>query len=70
MSEFDENEEELLKALNYYLDADTFIKYKIHDWKKHNTVLDYNCPCQKDTGFFFMPTVIATELVALAAALI
>ena len=25
-SEFDENEEELSKALNYYLDADTFIK--------------------------------------------
>jgi hypothetical protein len=24
------------------------IKYKIRDWKKHNTVLDYNCPCQKD----------------------
>ncbi len=36
----------------------------MRDWKKHNTVLDYNCPCQKDTGFFFMPTVVATELVS------
>lgn len=39
------------------------IKYKIRGWKKHNTVLDYNCPCQKDTGFFFMPIATATELV-------
>lgn len=21
------------------------IKYKICDWKRHNTILDYNCPC-------------------------
>lgn len=40
------------------------IKYKIRDWKQHNTVLDYNCPCQKDTGFFFLPLVTATELVS------
>ena len=39
------------------------IKYKIRDWKSHNTVLDYNCPCQKDTGFFFMPVTTALELV-------
>lgn len=39
------------------------VKYKIRDWKKHNTVLDYNCPCQKDTGFFFMPVTTAMELV-------
>ena len=39
------------------------IKYKIRDWKNHNTVLDYNCPCQKDTGFFFMPVTTALELV-------
>lgn len=47
-----------------FLDRGKVIKYKIRDWKKHNTVLDYNCPCQKDTGFFFMPVVIATELVS------
>ncbi len=47
-----------------FLDRGKVIKYKIRDWKKQNTVLDYNCPCQKDTGFFFMPTVVATELVS------
>lgn len=41
------------------------IKYKIRDWNEHNTVLDYNCPCQKDTGFFFMPLTTATELVSI-----
>ena len=46
-----------------FLDRGKVVKYKVRDWKKHNTVLDYNCPCQKDTGFFFIPTVVATELV-------
>ncbi len=40
------------------------IKYHIHDWEKHNTVLDYNCPSQKDTGFFFMPLSPAAELIS------
>ena len=47
-----------------FLDRGKVVKYKVRDWKKHNTVLDYNCPCQKDTGFFFMPIVVATELVS------
>ena len=47
-----------------FLDHGKVVKYKIRDWKKHNTVLDYNCPCQKDTGFFFVPVVVATELVS------
>lgn len=46
------------------LDRGKVIKYKIRGWKNHNTVLDYNCSCQKDTGFFFMPVIIATELVS------
>ena len=46
------------------LDRGKIIKYKIRGWNKHNTVLDYNCPCQKDTGFFFMPVTAATELVS------
>lgn len=46
------------------LDRGKVIKYKIRDWKQHNTVLDYNCPCQKDTGFFFLPLVTATELIS------
>lgn len=39
------------------------IKFKIRGWHRHNTVLDYNCPCQKDSGFFFMPITTATELI-------
>ena len=40
------------------------VKYKIVNWHRHNTVLDYNCPCQKETGFFFLPVTTATELVS------
>lgn len=46
------------------LNRGKLIKYKICDWNKHNTVLDYNCPCQKDTGFFFMPITTAAELIS------
>ncbi len=46
------------------LNRGKIIKYKITDWSKHNTVLDYNCPCQKDTGFFFMPISTAIELIS------
>lgn len=41
------------------------IKFKIQGWKKHNTVLDYNAPCQKDTGFFFFPVSKVAELVSI-----
>lgn len=40
------------------------IKFKILGWQKHNRVLDYNAPCAKDTGFFFLPVSVATELVS------
>lgn len=40
------------------------IKFQIKDWKKHNTVLDYNCPCQKDVGFFFFPIYKVAELIS------
>ena len=40
------------------------IKYKIRSWKKHNTVLEYNAPCQKDSGFFFLPVSLTTELIS------
>ena len=43
----------------------TVIKYSVIDWEKHNRVLDYNAPCQKDTGFFFLPVSISTELVSM-----
>ena len=58
--------EELQKRnlISYLLiDKGKVVKYKIQDWKNHNTVLDYNCPCQKSTGFFFMPVTTAMELV-------
>ena len=40
------------------------VKYRIMDWRRHNTVLAYNCPCQKDVGFFFLPVSTAAELVS------
>lgn len=39
------------------------VKYRISGWRRHNTVLDYNCPCQKETGFFFLPIAAASELI-------
>ena len=46
------------------LDRGNLVKYKIINWHRHNTVLDYNCPCQKETGFFFLPFTTATELIS------
>ena len=40
------------------------IRYKIQNWARHNTVLEYNAPCQKDTGFFFLPVSIVTDLIS------
>lgn len=39
------------------------VKFKINNWCRHNRVLDYNAPCQKDSGFFFLPISIANELI-------
>lgn len=62
---------EVLEALQEWhliqyslLGRGSLIKYKIIDWHRHNTVLDYNCPCQKETGFFFLPVTTAAELVS------
>lgn len=41
------------------------VKFKITDWAKDNTVLEYNCPCKKDDGFFFFPIVKVHELISL-----
>ena len=38
------------------------IKYRLSGWAKYNRILEYNAPCQKDIGFFFMPVHIAAEL--------
>ena len=40
------------------------IKFKIRNWCKTNTILDYNCPCQKDSGFFFISIATATDLIS------
>lgn len=40
------------------------IKYSVNNWCKTNRVLDYNAPCQKESGFFFLPISIANELVS------
>ena len=39
------------------------IKYRLSGWAKYNRILEYNAPCQKDIGFFFMPVDFAAELV-------
>ena len=39
------------------------IKYRLSGWAKYNRILEYNAPCQKDIGFFFMPVHLAAELV-------
>lgn len=40
------------------------VKFQICDWRKCNRILDYNAPCQKDTGFFFLSVATANELVS------
>ena len=40
------------------------VKFSITDWRRNNTALDYSCPCQKDSGFFFIPVSTATELIS------
>ena len=42
------------------------IKYRIAGWRKYNTVLDYNCPCQKATGFFFIPVSVVNKLIGVS----
>lgn len=41
------------------------VKFKITDWAKDNTVLEYNCPCKKDEGFFFFPIAKVHELISI-----
>lgn len=39
------------------------VKFQIKGWQHSNRVLDYNAPCQKESGFFFLPIATANELV-------
>lgn len=45
------------------LSRGNLVKFQIKDWQHNNRVLDYNAPCQKESGFFFMPISTANELV-------
>lgn len=46
------------------LGRNKLIKFHIINWHHHNRVLDYNAPCQKETGFFFLPIATANELIS------
>ena len=48
---------------------DTIVKFRILDWVRFNMILDYNCPCQKDMGFFFYPYPLPRSWSARANAL-
>ncbi|MEY8507156.1 helix-turn-helix domain-containing protein [Lachnospiraceae bacterium 42-17] len=41
------------------------VKFKITDWPKDNTVLEYNFPCKKDDGFFFFPIAKVHEFISM-----
>ena len=51
------------KVITYELLADgKAVKYKICNWKFHNSMLDNKCPSQKTSGFFFLPLSTAWKL--------
>ncbi|MBQ8848721.1 MAG: helix-turn-helix domain-containing protein [Clostridia bacterium] len=41
----------------------SLVKFKINGWDTFNRVFEYNAPCQKDTGFFFLPISVASEII-------
>lgn len=47
------------------LENKTVVKFKITDWPKDNTVLEYNFPCKKDDGFFFFPIAKVHEFISM-----
>ncbi len=46
-----------------FLPGTKIIRYRILNWAEFNTVLEYECPCQKDRGFFFFPSCYAGRLI-------
>lgn len=58
-----------LQSQNYItytrLERGRLIKFKINNWKANNNSLEYNYPCQKDIGFFFLPVAIVHELISM-----
>jgi len=47
------------------LEKNKVVKFKITDWPKDNTVLEYNYPCKKDEGFFFFPIARVHEFISM-----
>lgn len=47
------------------LEKNKVVKFKITDWPKDNTVLEYNCPCKKDEGLFFFPIARVHEFISM-----
>ncbi|MDO4275118.1 MAG: MarR family transcriptional regulator [Eubacteriales bacterium] len=41
------------------------VKFKILDWQRDNTTLQYSYPCKKDMGFFFFPIAKVHELIGM-----
>lgn len=41
------------------------VKFKIADWQKDNTALQYSYPCKKDMGVFFFPVAKVHELIGM-----
>ena len=40
------------------------VKFRIIGWSRSNRILEYNAPCCKDNGFFFISVALANELVS------
>ena len=40
------------------------VKFRITGWSRSNRILEYNAPCCKDNGFFFISVALANELVS------
>lgn len=54
------------KCISYSLLGNRkIVKFKISDWPKDNTILEYNCPCKKDDGFFFFPIAKVHEFISI-----
>ena len=49
-----------------FLGRGKLVKFSIQNWHRFNRVLDYNAPCQKESGFFFLPIATANELISYA----
>lgn len=41
------------------------VKYRVIGWHRFNHVLEYNAPCHKDVGFFFLPISLANEIIGM-----